>query len=178
MSDELKVKQSVIRLTKGDITGLQVEAIVFYARPDLLLGSGFGGVIATRGGPKIQEELKKIGAVNVTEAMVTSAGNLKAKYIIHAVGPRFQEEKLEEKLRSTMLNALRRAEENKIRSLALPAMGVGFYGIPLEVCARETLGTAKEYLESPTELREVIFCLSDSREMKAFQDQIRKMVTL
>ncbi|MDH4266610.1 MAG: macro domain-containing protein, partial [Deltaproteobacteria bacterium] len=104
-----------------------------------------------------------------------SGGNLEARYIIHAVGPRFQEENLEEKLRSTMLNALRRAEENGVRSLAFPAMGVGFYGIPPEVCARETLGAVRKYLENPTGLREIIFCLIDSRELKPFQDQIKKL---
>ncbi len=176
MADELKVKQSVIRLIKGDIIDLQIEAFVYYARPDLLLGSGFGGAIAARGGPKIQEELKKLGTVQTTDAVVTSGGNLEARYIIHAIGPRFQEENLEEKLRSTMLNALRRAEENGVQSLAFPAMGVGFYGIPPEVCARETLGAVKKYLENPTELREIIFCLKDSRELKPFQDQIKKLL--
>ncbi len=176
MADELKVKQSVIRLIKGDIIDLQIEAFVYYARPDLLLGSGFGGAIAARGGPKIQEELKKLGTAQTTDAVVTSGGNLEARYIIHAIGPRFQEENLEEKLRSTMLNALRRAEENGVQSLAFPAMGVGFYGIPPEVCARETLGAVKKYLENPTELREIIFCLKDSRELKPFQDQIKKLL--
>lgn len=175
MADELKVKQSVIRLIKGDIIDLQVEAFVYYARPDLVLGSGFGGAIAARGGPKIQEELKKIGTVHTTDAVVTSGGNLEVRYIIHAVGPRFQEENLEEKLQSTMLNALRRAEEKGIQSLAFPAMGAGFYGIPPEVCARETLRAVKKYLENPTELREIIFCLRDSRELKPFQDQIKKL---
>ena len=175
MADELQVKQSVIRLIKGDIIDLQVEAFVYYARPDLVLGSGFGGAIAARGGPKIQEELKKLGTVQTTDAVVTSGGNLEARYIVHAVGPRFQEENLEEKLRSTMLNALRRAEEKGVQSLAFPAMGVGFYGIPPEVCARETLGAVKKYLENPTGLREIIFCLIDSRELKPFQDQIKKL---
>jgi O-acetyl-ADP-ribose deacetylase (regulator of RNase III) len=176
MADELKMKQSVIRLIKGDIIDLQVEAFVYYARPDLVLGSGFGGAIAARGGPKIQEELKKFGTVHTTDAVVTSGGNLEARYIIHAVGPRFQEENLEEKLQSTMLNALRRAEEKGIQSLAFPAMGAGFYGIPPDVCARETLGVVKKYLENPTELREIIFCLKDSRELKPFQDQIKKLL--
>src|SRR5208337_2526460 len=121
MPDELKVNQSVIRLTAAFIIDLNVDAIVFYARPDLALGSGFGAAIATKAGTKVQEELKKIGGINTTEAVITSGGNLKAKYIIHAVGPRFQEENLEEKLQATTLNALRRAEENKIKSLAFPA---------------------------------------------------------
>jgi O-acetyl-ADP-ribose deacetylase (regulator of RNase III) len=175
MPDEIKVNQSVIRLTTGFIVDLNVDAFVYYARPDLALGSGFGAAIATKGGQKVQEELKKIGGINTTEAVITSGGNLKAKYIIHAVGPRFQEENLEEKLQLTTLNALRRARENKIQSLAFPAMGAGFYGVPLEVCARVTLEVVKKYLEESQSLREVIFCLRDSRELKPFQERMEKM---
>jgi O-acetyl-ADP-ribose deacetylase (regulator of RNase III) len=175
MPDELKVNQGVIRLATGFIIDLNVEAIVYYARPDLALGSGFGAAIATKGGPKVQEELKKIGGINTTEAVITSGGNLKVKYIIHAAGPRFQEENLEEKLRATTSNALRRAEENNIQSLAFPAMGAGFYGIPLEVCARVTLDTAKKFLENSKSLGAVIFCLRDSREYNPFQEQLKKM---
>jgi O-acetyl-ADP-ribose deacetylase (regulator of RNase III) len=175
MPDELKVNQSVIRLTTGFIIDLNVDAFVHYARADLVLGSGYGGAIATKGGPKIQEELKKLGPVKTTDVVMTSGGNLKAKYILHAVGPRFQEENLEDKLRTTTLNALRKAEESDIQSLALPAMGAGFYGVPLEVCARVTLEAVKKYLESSKSLREVIFCLRDSQEYKAFQEQMKKI---
>ena len=175
MPDELRVGQGVIRLAAGFIIDLNVDAIVFYAGPDLALGSGFGSAISTKGGPKVQEELKKIGRIETGEAVITSGGSLKAKYIIHAAGPRFQEEGLEEKLRLTTLNALRQAEEKAIQSLALPAMGAGFYGVPLEVCARVTLEVAKKHLEGATSLREVIFCLRDSREYKPFQEQMKKM---
>ncbi len=175
MSDELKVKKGVVRLEVGDITDLPVEGIVYYARPDLGLGSGFGGVISAKGGPKIQEELKKAGKANVSEVVVTSGGDLKAKYILHAVGPRFQEEDLEEKLRKTMDNVLRKAEEKGIKTLAFPAMGAGFYGVPLEVCARETLDTAKRYLEAIPGLREVVFCLRDSYEYKKFLECLQRI---
>ena len=175
MPDEWKVKQGTIRLEMGDITELPVEGIVYYARPDLVLGSGFGGVITAKGGPKIQEELKKAGQAKVTEVVSTSGGDLKARYILHAVGPRFQEEDLEEKLRRTMFNVLRKAEESGIQSLAFPAMGAGFYGVPLEVCARETLGEAKKYLEASPALREVVFCLRDSYEYKKFLEHLQKI---
>jgi O-acetyl-ADP-ribose deacetylase (regulator of RNase III) len=175
MSDEMKVKEAVIRLLTGDITEIPVEAIVYYARPDLVLGSGFGGVISAKGGPRIQEELKKAGKANVTEVVVTSGGDLKAKYILHAVGPRFQEEELEEKLRKTMDNVLRKAEASGIQSLAFPAMGAGFYGVPLEVCARETLEAAKKHLEAPAGIREVVFCLRDSHEYKKFLEHLQKI---
>jgi O-acetyl-ADP-ribose deacetylase (regulator of RNase III) len=158
---------------KGDPVVLNVEAIVYYARPDLALGSGFGGAISAKGGPKIQEELKKLGPVNTTEVVVTSGGNLKAKYILHAVGPRFQEENLEDKLRDTMLNVLRKAEEKKIQTLAFPAMGAGFYGVPLDLCAEITLNTVKNHLKKESSLKEVIVCLRDSREYGTFQKRMK-----
>ena len=175
MSDERKVKQSRIRLTVGDITEVPVEAIVYYARPDLQLGSGFGGILAARGGPKIQEELKKLGTAKTTEVVITSGGTLAAKYILHAVGPRFQEEGLEEKLRATMGNVFRKAEERQIKSLAFPAMGAGFYGVPLEVCARETLGAAKKFLEESDSARDIVFCLNEPYEYPPFQEELKKL---
>lgn len=176
MADGLEVNHRLMRLMKGDLLDLEVEGIVYYARPDLMLGSGFGGAIGVRGGPKIQEELKKFGRVPVTETVITSGGNLKAKYIFHAVGPRFQEENLEEKLRDTIINVLRKADEIRVQSLAFPAMGAGFYGVPLDVCAQITLRKVKEYLKNETHLREVVFSLRDSREYESFQKKMREMM--
>jgi len=176
MADELKVNDKKISLTVGFITDTpNVDGIVFYARPDLTLGSGFGSAIATQGGPKVQEELKKIGSAQVTEVVVTGGGNLQAKYILHAVGPRFQEEKLEEKLQTTILNSLKKADDQKLRRIVFPAMGAGFYGVPLEVCARLSLETVREFLPRAGSLQEVMFCLRDLRELKPFQEQLRKM---
>lgn len=176
MPDELKVDGKVIRLTVGFITDLpEVDAIVYYARTDLTLGSGFGTAISAQGGPKIQEELKKIGGANVTDVVVTGGGNLPARHILHAVGPRFQEEDGEAKLRTTVVHALQKAESLQLRKTAFPAMGAGFYGIPLDQCARVTLGAVEEFLQTAVELREVLFCLRDSRELKAFQKQLQGM---
>jgi O-acetyl-ADP-ribose deacetylase (regulator of RNase III) len=175
MPDELKVDKKIIRLMTGDIAGQEIEAFVYYARTDLVLGSGYGGAIAVRGGPKIQEELKKFGTVGTGEAVVTSAGNMKVKFIIHAVGPRFQEEGTEGKLRATTRKVLQKAEEKGIKRLAFPAMGAGFYGIPLDLCARITLEAVKKHLEGQSGLEEVVFCLRDSREYKAFQERLKKM---
>ena len=176
MSNELRVNEKIIRLMVGFITDIEnMDGIAYYARPDLTLGAGFGTAISTQGGPKVQEELKKFGGANSTDVVVTSGENLKARYILHAVGPRFQEEDSEEKLRKTMLNALRKAEEYKLRRIAFPAMGAGFYGIPLEVCARVTMGAVREFLKKAAELEEVVFCLRDSRELNVFQEHLQKM---
>lgn len=175
MSDELRVNQSRIRLMKGDITDLEIEAFVYYARNDLVLGSGFGGAISVRGGPQIQQELKPFGSLATGAAVVTTAGNMKAKFIIHAVGPKFQEEDTEGKLRLTMQNALRRAEDKKIRRLAFPAMGAGFYGVPLGLCARVCIEEVQKHLSGRTHLEEVVFCLRDSREYGPFAEQLGRL---
>jgi O-acetyl-ADP-ribose deacetylase len=176
MADEFKINNKKVSLTMGFITDIpNVDGLVFYARPDLNLGSGFGAAIATQGGPKVQEELKKIGSANVTEVVVTGGGGLKAKWILHAVGPRFQEEKLEEKLERTILNTLKKAEEQKLKRIVFPAMGAGFYGVSLEACARISLEAVRGFLPQTDSLQEVLFCLRDSRELKPFQEQLRKM---
>lgn len=177
MTNELKVNGKRIRLMVGFITDVDdMDAIVYYARPDLVLGSGFGTAIATQGGPKVQAELKPFGSVNTTDVVVTGGGNLKTKYILHAVGPRFQEEKSEEKLQETMFNALRKAEEHRLQRIAVPAMGAGFYGVPLDVCARVTLSAARTFLEKAAVVEEVVFCLRDSREFNVFRAYLQKMV--
>lgn len=167
--DTLQVNNRTLRLVRGDITDLDIESFVFYAQADLSLGAGFGGAIAVRGGPAIQEELKRYGTRKTTEVVVSDAGELKAKYIVHAVGPRFQEENLEEKLRTTIINSLKAADEKGIERIAFPPMGTGFYGVPLDVSARVTTDTIAEYLAGETRLKEVIICVQDSREQTPFE---------
>ena len=168
---ENKINETIVRLEKGDITAMEIEAIVFYASPDLVLGSGFGSAIAARGGMSIQEELKPFGTISTGEAVITSAGELNSKYIIHAVGPRFQEDDSETKLRTTLLNAFNMAEEKGIRRIAIPPMGAGFYGIPLDMCARVMIEVIKKHILDDSSLEEVIICVLDQREFKAFQDR-------
>lgn len=172
MADQIKVNESSMRLMIGDVTDIEIQSFVFYAQHDLKIGSGFGTAIAVRGGPTIQEELKKHGTLNTTDVVVSKAGAMKADYIIHAVGPRFQEEDIEGKLKTTIMNTLRIAEEEGIETIAFPPMGTGFYGIPLDVSARITLQTIQEYLSGSTRLKDVVICLQDKREYKPFQAQL------
>lgn len=172
MEESRSMGNSIVRLKKQDITDFEVEAFVFYARPDLALGAGFGGAIAKRGGPAIKAELDAIGRLEVTEAAVTGAGKMKARYIVHAVGPSFQEENLEAKLKATIVNALKRAEEKGIRRLAFPLMGAGFYGVPLPLCAAIMVGTFREHLARGSPLEEVIVCANDMHEYRAFRNAL------
>ena len=166
MQDDLRIRESTIRLVTGDIIDLEIDSFVYYAQSNLKLGSGFGTAITLRGGPSIQEELNKIGELQTTEAVVTAAGNLKAKSIIHAVGPAFQEENIEDKLRTTIANSLKKAETKGITSVAFPPIGAGFYGVPLNTSADITLKSIADYLSGDTRIREVVICLLDNREYK------------
>lgn len=172
MSEEKRVNQTLIRLLRCDITDLEVDAFVYYAQPNLAIGSGFGTAISVRGGPTIQKELAELGPVATGEAVVSSAGNLKATHIVHAVGPRFQEEDTEAKLRTTVLNSLRRAEETGVKTIAFPPMGAGFYGVPLDLCAQVMLETIASYAKGETGIREVIICAVDGREYRPFEARL------
>jgi O-acetyl-ADP-ribose deacetylase (regulator of RNase III) len=172
MGQEKKINNSTVHLLRGDIADLEIEAFVYYAREDLALGSGFGGAIAVRGGPTVQEELNKLAPVKLTEAVITAAGEMKADNIIHAVGPKFQEENLEAKLRATILNALKLADEKHLKRIAFPPMGTGFYGVPLELSAAVMFEVFAEYLSGNTGIEEVIICLMDSREYASFATRL------
>jgi O-acetyl-ADP-ribose deacetylase (regulator of RNase III) len=175
MADEVRVGEKVIRLRNSDITDTEFECFVYYAEPKLKLGSGLGGAIAVRGGPQIQKTLDGMAPIGPCEAVITDAGELKAKYIIHANGPKFQEEDTESKLKTTVLNSLKLADQKGIKQIAFPAMGTGFYGIPLDRSAEVCLDTAKEYLRNKTGIDEIVFCAIDSREFAPFKIKLDKM---
>jgi O-acetyl-ADP-ribose deacetylase (regulator of RNase III) len=171
----VKVGKSVIRLRHGDLTALPVDAFVFYAREDLELGSGYGTAIQVRGGASIKKELEKIGRIKMGEAVITGAGNMNARHIIHACGPKFQEADMEEKLRQCMKSSLRVAEEAGIKTLAYPPMGAGFYGVSLEMAAKVMLDCIKSFLERGSSLEEVIICVIDYRDYVPFKKKMETM---
>ena len=177
MMEKVQIKETTLRLMKDDITALEIDSFVFYAQNDLALGSGFGSAISLRGGPSIREELEKIGPLKMTEAVITSAGDLKAEYIIHAVGPKFQEEDTEKKLEATIKNTLRAAEEKGIKSIAFPPMGAGFYGVPLDISARITVRSITEYMTGATGIRDITICVIDKRELMPFQEELNNITS-
>ena len=165
-----------IILTQGDITELSTDAIVNAANEDLILGGGVAGAIRKKGGPSIQEECNKIGRINVGEAVVTGAGNLKAKYVIHAVGPRYGEGNEDEKLRNATWNSLLRATEKGCKSIAFPAISTGIFGFPKDRCASIMLKTAQEFLkQQKTSLEEVVFCLYSKEDLEIFEKTLEGM---
>jgi O-acetyl-ADP-ribose deacetylase (regulator of RNase III) len=171
----VKINQSLIELMQGDITELNTDAIVNAANASLVLGGGVAGAIRRRGGPEIQEECSKIGGTAVGGAVITGGGELPAKYVIHAVGPRYGEEHEDEKLKDATLNSLALADKHQVKSVAFPAISTGIFGFPKDRCAVIMLSTTIAYLEGPTQLEKVIFCLYDKETHEIFESSLRQL---
>ena len=164
-----------IYFTKGDITEAEVDAIVNAANDDLLLGAGVAGAIRTKGGPRIQEECDRIGPIRLGEAAVTTAGNLKAYYVIHAASMQLGGRTTAESLRNSTRNSLLRAEEKGFKTIAFPAIGTGVAGFPLQDCAEIMIGEVLEHLKSRTSLEKIYFVLFDDSALKTFEETYKKL---
>jgi O-acetyl-ADP-ribose deacetylase (regulator of RNase III) len=170
------INKSIIEFVEGDITEMDTDAIVNAANATLQLGAGVAGAIRRKGGPKIQEECDKIGGTFVGGAVITTGGNLKARYVIHAVGPRMGEGNEDEKLKNATLNSLKVAEENKLKSVAFPAISTGIFGFPLDRCAQIMLSTTIEYLKGKTDIKQVVFCLFGRESLEIFLNELEKLL--
>ena len=177
----LKMKKKIgnkeIELMEGDITKLDAEAIVNAAGPSLIMGGGVAGAILREGGQIIQEECNKIGPIDVGEAVITTAGRLKARYVIHAVGPRLGEGDEEKKLRMATLNSLKLADEHRLKSIAFPAISTGIFGFPKDRAAKVMLSATIEYLKGKTVLERVIFCLHGKDTYEIFCNELKKLIS-
>ena len=156
---QIQINDKTLELAEGDITELDTDAIINAANSSLILGAGVSGAIRAKGGPSIQQECDEIGGCPVGGAVITGAGNLKARHVIHAVGPRKGEGDEEEKLRNATLNSLKVADENGLKSIGFPAISTGVFGFPIERCAEIMLAGAIDYLRGETGLEKVVFCL-------------------
>jgi len=168
------VGNGILELVEGDITEMDTEAIVNAANAQLILGGGVAGAIRTKGGPTIQQQCNKIGGTFVGGAVITSAGKLKARYVIHAVGPKMGEGNEDEKLKNATLNSLRLADEKKINSISFPAISAGIFGFPIDRCAGIMLRTTIDYLNGKTMLNRVVFCLYGRDAYEVFEKQLIK----
>jgi len=174
---KVDIENHVLELSEGDITEMQTDAIVNAANAQLVLGGGVAGAIRKKGGPEIQKECDKIGGTFVGGAVITTGGNLKAKYVIHAVGPRMGEGNEDEKLKNATLNSLKVADENNLKSIAFPAISTGIFGFPIKRCADIMLKTAIDYLKSQTELQRIVFCLFGQESYKVFENQLSQQIS-
>jgi len=170
---EIKVKNSKIKLIQGDITELNTDVIVNAANAQLILGGGVAGAIRRKGGPSIQEECNKIGGTYVGGAVITNAGNLKAKHVIHAVGPRMGEGNEDEKLKNATLNSLKLMDEHNLKTIAFPAISTGIFGFPIDRCAKIMISTVQKYLNKETQIEEVIFCLYSKEDFAVFEMELK-----
>lgn len=171
---KVTVGKSVLELVEGDITEMDTDAVVNAANAQLVLGGGVAGAIRRKGGPEIQTECNRIGGTFVGGAVITTAGSLKAKHVIHAVGPRMGEGDEDRKLKSATLNSLKLADESNLRSISFPAISAGIFGFPIERCAGIMLETAITYLKGQTGLERVIFCLFGRDSYEVFAKQLEK----
>lgn len=171
---KVEIGNHVLELLDGDITEMETDAIVNAANAQLFLGGGVAGAIKRKGGPRIQAECNEIGGTFVGGAVITTGGDLKAKHVIHAVGPRMGEGNEDEKLRNATLNSLKVADENNLKSISFPAISAGIFGFPIERCARIMLETTINYLKGSTGIEKVVFCLFGRDSYEVFADRLKK----
>jgi O-acetyl-ADP-ribose deacetylase (regulator of RNase III) len=166
---------SRIGLQKGDLTRVKADAIVNAANNALWMGGGVAGALKRAGGKQIEEEAVKQGPIPVGEAVVTGAGALKARYVIHAAVMGTDLITDAQKIRTATRNTLLRAEELGLKSIAFPALGTGVGGFPYSLAAEAMIDTVKEHLASDSCLQEVLFVLYSDEAFEAFEQHLRRV---
>jgi len=182
---EVKIKDSVLKLIKGDITEQDTEAIVNAANSSLMGGGGVDGAIHSKGGPSILEECKKIrqtlykDGLPAGEAVITTGGNLKAKYVIHTVGPICDKDFSDEKkniLRNAYLNSLKLAEKYNIKSISFPSISTGAYRCDIKEASKIALQAVIDFLErEENKIKEVRFILWTDNDYNIYKENLEKI---
>jgi O-acetyl-ADP-ribose deacetylase len=173
----LKIKETILEIMEGDIIQQDTEAIVNAANEQLRVGGGVDGAINRAGGPKIQEEAREIGYCPTGQAVLTTGGNLKAKYVIHTVGPRYKNGLAGEPelLASCYWESLKLASARGIKSLSFPSISTGIFGYPLADAAKIALNTVTNYLTEHSELELVRFVLFGKEALAAYTAALQNM---
>ncbi len=172
---QAKIPNTKLSLIRGDITQQDTEAIVNAANTSLLGGGGVDGAIHRAGGPEILEECKKIrarqGGCPTGEAVITTGGKLKAKYVIHTVGPVWSGGNQNENrlLENAYRNSLTLAKDKGIRSISFPSISTGAYRFPIHDAARIALSTVRDFLKEH-DLEEIRFVLFSERDLNAYEE--------
>jgi len=172
----VRVGKTEVLCVKGDITECDTDAIVNAANERLKMGGGVAGAILKKGGRVIQDECDKIGYCPTGGAVITGAGRLKARYVIHAVGPRWGEGDEERKLRNAVINSLKLADQYNLKSIAFPAISTGVFGYPIEKAAETITKTIIDYLhrEPTTSLEKVLIVLYDAHAYDVFSRTLNR----
>ncbi|NOY77136.1 MAG: macro domain-containing protein [Calditrichaeota bacterium] len=163
-----------IDVIKGDITDMDTDAIVNAANNHLWMGAGVAGAIKRRGGQIIEDEAMRQGPVEVGQAVITSGGNLKAKYVIHAAGMGQDLRTDASKIREATINSLRLAEEKALESIAFPAIGTGVGGFPMDKAAEIMIDEARKFLKTARHLKRIVFVLFDDYSYRIFKDEMSR----
>jgi O-acetyl-ADP-ribose deacetylase (regulator of RNase III) len=178
MRTELTVGGATLRLIQGNIVQVEADAIVNAANNSLSGGGGVDGATHRAGGPSIMEQCRRIGGCPTGSAVITGAGRLPARHVIHTVAP-FYNDGLHgepEKLRSAYATSLALAEERGLRSIAFPSLGTGAYRYPVRDAARIALGVVIDHLRGATALREVTFVLFSERDLRIYAETLERLV--
>ena len=161
---------------QGDITKLDVDAIVNAANSSLLGGGGVDGAIHRAAGPELLAECRTIGGCPTGEARITGGYNLPARHVIHTVGPVYSGKPEDQSLLSGCYrNSLELASENNVSSIAFPAISCGVYGYPIEDACRVAVDATCEFLQHNPAIEEVIFMLFSEGDLTVYQDYIRSL---
>ncbi len=177
---EHKINGKKLSLVQGDITERDVDAIVNAANSHLQHGGGVAGAIVRKGGQIIQDESDRIGFTPVGTAVITGAGKLPAKFVIHTVGPRMGEGDEDNKLKNAMLSTLRLASEKGLKSISMPAISSGIFGFPKDRCAKILVNESADYLrKNPQSSLEIVeFCVYDDNTMEHFKREFERLKKL
>ena len=181
---EVTINQTRLRLLQGDITQQATDAIVNAANPSLMGGGGVDGAIHRAGGPAILAECKQIvarqGRLPTGKAVITTGGNLKAKHVIHTVGPIWHGggKGEAELLASAYRESLKVATEHKLARVSFPSISTGIYGYPVSQAARVATSAVISFLrQGSSSIKEVVFVLFDAKTLDAYSLALREAAT-
>lgn len=176
---EIKINSTTLSLIKGDITMEDTDAIVNAANSRLAGGGGVDGAIHRAGGPKIMEECRKIGGCPTGSAVITTGGNLKARYVIHTVGPVYRDGKNREAelLSSAYRKSLELAASKGLKSIAFPSISTGAYGYPINEASEIALNTVLEFIKTTVAPLQIIrFVLFSDKDLKVYEETLRSII--
>ncbi len=174
---EIKINNTTLSLVKGDITREETDAIVNAANKRLAGGGGVDGAIHRAGGPRIMEECRRIGGCPTGDAVITTGGNLKAKYCIHTVGPVYRDGSSGEGslLSNAYRHSLEKASENGLKSVAFPSISTGVYGYPIRDAAQIALKTVIGFIRDHSDMDLVRFVLFSEKDLEIYKQVLTNL---
>ncbi|MBI5587624.1 MAG: O-acetyl-ADP-ribose deacetylase [Deltaproteobacteria bacterium] len=176
---EKRIGSTTVSLVRGDITVEETDAIVNAANSRLAGGGGVDGAIHRAGGPRIMEECRKIGGCPTGNAVITTGGGLKARYVIHTVGPVYRDGSHgeEELLKKAYRESLKLAVKKGLKTVSFPSISTGAYGYPVEKASEAALSTVMEFIKNNKGLDLVKFVLFSDRDLTAYTRALEKLTS-